>query len=143
MAKSDKCFLSLNHFESHSNQGTRVHSFSMTSYCDSAGDVELGPLGINYVYLHSCTFQGYEFILWILLFLWTASLIYLLGNACINQKCCKQCYVCVFIIGNTAAVYFSPTLGYICEKLKLPYNIAGVTFLAFGNGSPDVSDTYV
>lgn len=41
------------------------------------------------------------------------------------------------VIANTASNYFSPTLGAISDKLKLPYDIAGVTFLALGNGSPD------
>lgn len=79
---------------------------------------ELGPLGIDYQYLYSCELYGYEWLSWFCLLSWTVGLIYLLGD--------------------TASTYFSPTLGYICEKLKLPYNIAGVTFLAFGNGSPDV-----
>ena len=41
-------------------------------------------------------------------------------------------------LGHTASTYLSPTLASICYKMKLPYNIAGVTFLAFGNGAPDV-----
>ena len=32
----------------------------------------------------------------------------------------------------------SPTLAKICENLNHNYNVAGVTFLAFGNGAPDV-----
>ena len=87
--------------------------------CSIPSDIEVGPLGIDYAHMYECTFSGYEFFSWIIFVLWTITLIYLLGD--------------------TAESYFSPTLGYICEKLKLPYNIAGVTFLAFGNGSPDVS----
>jgi Ca2+/Na+ antiporter len=41
-------------------------------------------------------------------------------------------------LGHTASTYLSPTLASICFKMRLPYNIAGVTFLAFGNGAPDV-----
>ena len=41
-------------------------------------------------------------------------------------------------MGNTAKMYFSPTLGSICERLKLSYDVAGVTFLAMGNGAPDL-----
>lgn len=37
----------------------------------------------------------------------------------------------------TASDYFSPTLGLVSNKLNLAYDIAGVTFLAFGNGAPD------
>ena len=41
-------------------------------------------------------------------------------------------------VGHTAECYFSPALAGICEGLRLPENIAGVTFLAMGNGAPDV-----
>eukprot|EP01035_Chromulina_nebulosa_P016813 gene16813-22297_t len=41
-------------------------------------------------------------------------------------------------LGSTASNYFSPTLANICHRLKLRYDIAGVTLLAFGNGAPDV-----
>jgi sodium/potassium/calcium exchanger 6 len=38
-------------------------------------------------------------------------------------------------------VYFAPTLELICEKLKVAPDVAGITFLAFGNGAPDVFST--
>lgn len=41
------------------------------------------------------------------------------------------------LLAQTASDYFSPTLSSICDKLQLPYDIAGVTFLALGNGAPD------
>lgn len=41
------------------------------------------------------------------------------------------------LLAQTASNYFSPTLSTICDKLRLPYDIAGVTFLALGNGAPD------
>lgn len=41
-------------------------------------------------------------------------------------------------VGSTADGYFSPTLASISDKLRVPYDVAGVTFLAFGNGAPDV-----
>ena len=41
-------------------------------------------------------------------------------------------------MGNTADAYFTPALSGICVKFKIPYQVAGVTFLAFGNGAPDV-----
>ena len=41
-------------------------------------------------------------------------------------------------LAHTASTYLSPTLASMCLKMRLPYNIAGVTFLAFGNGAPDV-----
>ena len=77
-----------------------------------------GPFSIDYIYLYSCTFKGYEVISTLLLIGWVVFLANLLGN--------------------TASNYFSPTLSSICNKLKVPYDIAGITFLAFGNGSPDI-----
>ena len=76
-----------------------------------------GPLGIDYIYLDNCLFpHGHVFIV-ILMFLWVIFLM--------NQ------------MATTASDYFSPTLGLVSDKLNLAYDIAGVTFLAFGNGAPD------
>jgi Ca2+/Na+ antiporter len=44
----------------------------------------------------------------------------------------------IYTLGHTASNYLSPTLAKVCESLNLSYNVAGVTFLAFGNGAPDV-----
>ncbi|CAF3894724.1 unnamed protein product [Rotaria sp. Silwood1] len=41
-------------------------------------------------------------------------------------------------LGVTADSYFCPALRVITRVLKLSENIAGVTFLAFGNGAPDI-----
>lgn len=41
-------------------------------------------------------------------------------------------------VGNTADAYFTPALSSICVKFRIPYQVAGVTFLALGNGAPDV-----
>jgi sodium/potassium/calcium exchanger 6 len=47
--------------------------------------------------------------------------------------------VILFIgLGVTADSYFCPALTVIAKVLKLSENIAGVTFLAFGNGAPDI-----
>ncbi|XP_029427707.1 mitochondrial sodium/calcium exchanger protein [Rhinatrema bivittatum] len=42
------------------------------------------------------------------------------------------------ILGLTAEKFFCPNLSAISTSLKLAHNVAGVTFLAFGNGAPDV-----
>mmetsp|Transcript_20765 Transcript_20765/g.34319 ORF Transcript_20765/g.34319 Transcript_20765/m.34319 type:complete len:576 (-) Transcript_20765:1497-3224(-) len=52
-------------------------------------------------------------------------------------------YLCLvglyfYLLGTTADGYLSPTLGVICTRLRLSPELAGVTLLAFGNGSPDV-----
>lgn len=44
----------------------------------------------------------------------------------------------ITFLGSTASTYLSPTLTKVCENLNLSYNFAGVTFLALGNGAPDV-----
>lgn len=41
-------------------------------------------------------------------------------------------------LGVTADNFFCPALTVISHTLKLSQNIAGVTFLAFGNGAPDI-----
>lgn len=41
-------------------------------------------------------------------------------------------------LGVTADTFFCPSLRVMADSLKLSQNIAGVTFLAFGNGAPDV-----
>ncbi|XP_012946734.1 mitochondrial sodium/calcium exchanger protein [Aplysia californica] len=38
----------------------------------------------------------------------------------------------------TADDFFCPSLAVISQSLKLSHNVAGVTFLAFGNGAPDI-----
>ncbi|XP_043413609.1 mitochondrial sodium/calcium exchanger protein isoform X3 [Prionailurus bengalensis] len=47
------------------------------------------------------------------------------------------------ILGVTAAKFFCPNLSAICTLLKLSHNVAGVTFLAFGNGAPDIFSALV
>jgi len=45
-------------------------------------------------------------------------------------------------LGITASDFFCPNLASISNFLGLDENVAGVTFLAFGNGSPDVFSTF-
>ncbi|OLL24709.1 putative cation exchanger [Neolecta irregularis DAH-3] len=45
-------------------------------------------------------------------------------------------------IGIAASEFFCPNLAYISHSLGISENIAGVTFLAFGNGAPDVFSTF-
>ncbi|XP_057600467.1 mitochondrial sodium/calcium exchanger protein isoform X4 [Hippopotamus amphibius kiboko] len=47
------------------------------------------------------------------------------------------------ILGVTAAKFFCPNLSAISSTLKLSHNVAGVTFLAFGNGAPDIFSAVV
>ncbi|EMD34076.1 hypothetical protein CERSUDRAFT_117589 [Gelatoporia subvermispora B] len=45
-------------------------------------------------------------------------------------------------LGISASDFFCPNLGTLAQLLGLDENVAGVTFLAFGNGSPDVFATF-
>lgn len=44
-------------------------------------------------------------------------------------------------LGISASDFFTPNLASIAQLLGLDDNVAGVTFLAFGNGSPDLFST--
>lgn len=46
--------------------------------------------------------------------------------------------VCFYLLSDTANKYLSQALTNISDKLGLSQNLAGVTFLALGNGAPDV-----
>lgn len=45
-------------------------------------------------------------------------------------------------IGTASGDYFCPNLNTIASMLGLSENLTGVTFLAFGNGSPDLFATF-
>ncbi|TFY77913.1 hypothetical protein EWM64_g6097 [Hericium alpestre] len=46
------------------------------------------------------------------------------------------------MLGISASDFFCPNLATLAQLLGLDENVAGVTFLAFGNGSPDVFATF-
>lgn len=45
--------------------------------CDEGDDMELGPLGINYMKMYKCEMEGYESLTMILFLAWAFFLIYL------------------------------------------------------------------
>lgn len=47
-------------------------------------------------------------------------------------------FVLLYCLATTADEYLSPTLEFMTKKFGLSESLAGVTFLALGNGSPDV-----
>ncbi|CCI48913.1 unnamed protein product [Albugo candida] len=79
---------------------------------------DLGPFGIDYLSLYCDTFEQAPFLPSLMFILWAGLLFY--------------------FIATTADAYLSSTLANISEKLQIPCQVAGVTFLAFGNGAPDI-----
>nr|CCA20209.1 Ca2 :Cation Antiporter (CaCA) Family putative [Albugo laibachii Nc14] len=79
---------------------------------------ELGPFGIHYLSLYCEIFEQAPFVFSLSFILWAGLLFY--------------------FIATTADAYLSSTLASISEKLQIPCQVAGVTFLAFGNGAPDI-----
>lgn len=51
--------------------------------------------------------------------------------------------VLFIILGLTASKFFCPNLSAISTSLRLTHNVAGVTFLALGNGAPDIFSAIV
>ena len=47
-------------------------------------------------------------------------------------------FIFMYCLASTADDYLSPALEYIVLRFKISESLAGVTFLAFGNGAPDV-----
>jgi hypothetical protein len=113
--------------------------------CASETDTEdvMGPLGLNYLSLY-CHSEGYEGLVLTSYLLLSIYFIYLCKTPGFTLPFLRD----LSPVGHTADTYFSPTLGSICEKvpssllyivsdylpqLKVPYQVAGVTFLAMGN----------
>eukprot|EP00116_Pleurobrachia_bachei_P002735 sb/3462997/ len=78
---------------------------------------------IHYLQFPFCTLPSVIPLADIILFLWTAYL-----------------FVCLAI---TAEEFFCPALTVISKMLRLSQNVAGVTFLALGNGAPDIFSSIV
>lgn len=47
-------------------------------------------------------------------------------------------YICFYLLSDTTNKYLSPALTFLSDRLNMSQNLAGVTFLALGNGAPDV-----
>ncbi|KAF9046958.1 hypothetical protein BDZ89DRAFT_1058430 [Hymenopellis radicata] len=79
-------------------------------------------LSIHYVKQYFCTQPSLRPVMFVGLIIW---LIFLFST-----------------LGISASDFFTPNLATIATLLGLDENVAGVTFLAFGNGSPDVFSTF-
>ena len=78
---------------------------------------------LHYLQLYYCSFSSVKPLAAVLLAFWLAILFTTIGTA--------------------ASDYFTPNLNTIARQLGLSESMAGVTFLAFGNGSPDVFSTFI
>ncbi|KAL9651694.1 hypothetical protein ABK040_009309 [Willaertia magna] len=90
--------------------------------CEFVNENCPNPMGggvINYLWLRYCGLQSVPPIFFILGILWVLVLFYFLSS--------------------TAETYFCPGLVEISRILRLSPDVAGVTFLAFGNGAPDIA----
>lgn len=78
-------------------------------------------LSIDYLHFYFCAGHALRPLIFIALVSW---LIFLFST-----------------LGISASDFFTPNLASIAQLLGLDENVAGVTFLAFGNGSPDLFST--
>lgn len=143
--------------------------------CDAyARNTTLGPLGIDYVYLHECTFAGAPLLSAAVLLLWLGALFFFRASTSVTfsldmpyghhslMHSLSLCYGyaiqwaarrtatsrrrsrtsatrCDDGSGRKRSLDKALMLGCLpASQLNVPLDIAGVTFLAFGNGAPDV-----
>lgn len=95
-----------------SNSEERCHFIKSTESC------QMDDGFIQYLQIPYCSFHGPVALAFFFLSLWLVFLF--------------------IILGLTADDYFCPSLMVISKTLRISENIAGVTFLAYGNGAPDI-----
>ncbi|XP_077861556.1 mitochondrial sodium/calcium exchanger protein-like, partial [Saccoglossus kowalevskii] len=101
-----------------------IDSVNYTARCEfikSNDDCQNFDGFINYLQFIYCAFADNEAMSTIAVIVLILMLVYLF-----------------LILGTIAASFFCPSLSSISKSLGLSDNVAGVTFLAFGNGAPDI-----
>ncbi|XP_070562000.1 mitochondrial sodium/calcium exchanger protein-like [Ptychodera flava] len=97
------------------NYTSRCHFIRHTADCQDIDGF------INYLEFEYCAFPNNEALSTVAVIILALILLYLF-----------------LILGTIAASFFCPSLDAIAKSLNLSDNVAGVTFLAFGNGAPDI-----
>jgi sodium/potassium/calcium exchanger 6 len=87
----------------------------VTAYCDEP----FSDGFVNYIKLHYCDLSDCTVL-----------------SFAIQTLCLLFLFV---LLGSTADEWFVPTLVTISDTLRLSPSVAGVTFLALGNGAPDIA----
>ncbi|XP_028400494.1 mitochondrial sodium/calcium exchanger protein-like [Dendronephthya gigantea] len=95
-----------------------VNSSYLCAFVKTTEDCQIQDGFIQYIQFPYCTLSRTEALAFVLMILW---LIFLF-----------------IFVGITADDYFCPALTVISNALNLSPNVAGVTFLAYGNGAPDI-----
>lgn len=99
-----------------------LNSSEVCKFVQSADSCHMDDGFILYIQFPYCSFSGPVALAFVLLALWL---------------------VFLFItLGVTADDYFCPSLAVISRTLGVSENIAGVTFLAYGNGAPDIFSAF-
>ncbi|XP_046351637.2 mitochondrial sodium/calcium exchanger protein-like isoform X2 [Haliotis rufescens] len=87
-------------------------------FVNATDDCQIGEGFIDYTVFVYCTLGNLVPLALVILFMWWLFL-----------------FICLAV---TADDFFCPSLTVISKTLRLSHNVAGVTFLAFGNGAPDI-----
>ncbi|KAF8632221.1 hypothetical protein AX15_001979 [Amanita polypyramis BW_CC] len=95
---------------------------SQCSHVELACNPSTTFLSVNYLQHYFCTLPSLRPLIFAALIVW---LVFLFST-----------------LGISASEFFTPNLATVAQIFGLDENVAGVTFLAFGNGSPDLSSTF-